>query len=202
MLCLSRDLWLYLQPDRKHRMPIEPTPATATTTGEVNSNNAVKPLYACPSARAKVVLNGEIKVNALLDNGSEVNVMSGQLFRQLDNPPIDTDVKWRINAFNTADEAKASGILGLCHKMSVDIGGVEVDVPIFVVEGSVQDLLLGRPWERAVRASYVNEDDGSYTVHIKSPDGRRVVKFCAVTAIHERNREFARHASNTPALKA
>jgi hypothetical protein len=187
---------------RKHCMPIEPTPVTATTTVKVNSTNVIKPLYACPSARAKVVLNGEIKVNALLDNGSEVNVMSGRLFRQLDNPPIDTDIKWRINAFNTPNEAKASGILGLCHKVSVDIDGVEVDVPIFVVEDSVQDLLLGWPWERAVRASYVNEDDGSYTVHIKNPDGHRVVKFCAVTAIHERNREFARHTFVAQALKA
>jgi hypothetical protein len=185
---------------RKHRMPIEPI--TAATTATVNPTNVVKPLYACASARAKVVLNGEIKVNALLDNGSEVNIMSGRLFKQLDNPPIDTDVKWRINAFNTADGAEASGVMGLCHKMSVDIGGVEVDVPIFVVEDSVQDLLLGRPWERAVRASFINEDDGSYTVHIKSPDGRRIVKFCAVTSMHERNKEFARHTTMVPALKA
>jgi hypothetical protein len=192
---------------RKHRMPIEAT-ATATSTSsetvavDVSSTNPDRPLYACASARAKVVLNGEIKVTALLDNGSEVNIMSGRLFRQLENPPIDTDVKWRINAFNSADGDKASGVLGLCHKMSVDIGGVEVDVPIFVVEDSVQDLLLGRPWEKATRASFVNEDDGSYTVHIKSPDGRRIVKFCAVTAIHERNRQFARHASVAQALKA
>jgi hypothetical protein len=185
---------------RKHRMPIEPN--ASTTTVNANSTRVGKPLYACPSARAKVVLNGEIKVNALLDNGSEVNIMSGRLFQQLDNPPIDTDVKWRINAFNTSDEVEASGVLGLCHKMSVDIGGVEVDVPIFVVKNSVQDLLLGRPWEREVRASFVNEDDGSYTVHIKSPDGRRVVQFVAATAIHERNKEFARHTSVEQALKA
>jgi hypothetical protein len=184
---------------RKHRMPLEPITMTAITTVNVNAISAVKVLYACASGRAKVVLNGEIKCTALLDNGSEVNIMSGRLFRQLDNPPIDTDVKWRINAFNTPEESKASGVLGLCHRMSVDIGGVDVDVPIFVVEDSVQDLLLGRPWERAVRASFVNEDDGSYTVLIKSPDGRRIVKFCAATASHERNREFARHA--TTALK-
>ena len=82
----------------------------------------------------------------------------------------------------------------------MDIGGVDVDVPIFVVEDSIQDLLLGRPWERAVRASFVNEDDGSYTVLIKSLDGRRIVKFCAATASHECNREFAHHA--TAALKS
>ena len=45
-----------------------------------------------------------------------------------------------------------------------------------------------------VRAHYINEDDGSYTVVIKSTDGRRVVQFCAVKGDHERNREYARHA--------
>lgn len=133
---------------RKHRMSIEPVTTTTTImTADVSFASVIKPLHTCPPACAKVVSNGEIKVNVLLDNGSEVNIMSGQLFKQLDNPPIDMDVKWRINTFNTLDEAKASGILGLFHKVSVDIGGVEVDVPIFVVEDSVQDLLLGHPWE-------------------------------------------------------
>ena len=45
-----------------------------------------------------------------------------------------------------------------------------------------------------VRAQYINEDDGSLTVIIKSPDGRRVVQFCAVKGEHERNWEYVRHA--------
>ena len=45
-----------------------------------------------------------------------------------------------------------------------------------------------------MRAEYINEDDGSYTVKIKSPDGRRMVQFCAVKWEHERNREFAGQA--------
>lgn len=112
-------------------MPIESMTATGITTADVNSTNVIKPLYACASAHAKVVLDGEIKVNALLDNGSEVNIISGRLFKQLDNPPIDTDVKWRINAFHTVDGVKLSGVWGLCHKMSLDIGGVQVGIPIF-----------------------------------------------------------------------
>ena len=84
----------------------------------------------------------------------------------------------------------------------MNIGGVEVDIPIFIMKDSVQDLLLGRPWEREVRAVYINEDDGSYTVNIKSPDGRRIVKFCAVSAAHERNRKLARHGPDAQALKA
>ena len=47
-----------------------------------------------------------------------------------------------------------------------------------------------------MRAEYINEDDGSYTVKIKSPDGLRMARFCAVKAEHERNREFVRKAGD------
>lgn len=48
--------------------------------------------------------------------------------------------------------------------------------------------------DSAVRAHFVNEDNGSYVVHIKSFDGLRDAKFCAVGAEHVRNRETARTA--------
>ena len=78
--------------------------------------------------------------------------------------------------------------------MRVDIGGVEVKVPIFVVETCGQDLLLGRPWERLVRLTLINEDDGSVRVEIRSPDGRRAINFKGVNGEHERNRHHARLA--------
>ena len=45
-----------------------------------------------------------------------------------------------------------------------------------------------------VRAQYINEDDRSLTVIIKSLDGCHVVEFCAVKGEHERNREYVRRA--------
>jgi hypothetical protein len=106
--------------------------------------------------------------------------------------PIDTEVRWRINAYNTDSGLEAAGPIGVCHDVPINLGGIEVKQHIFVVEYSNAELILGRPWERAVRASYINEDDGSYTVRIKSQDGRREVQFCAVRGQHERNREYAR----------
>jgi hypothetical protein len=114
------------------------------------------------------------------------------------NLPIDTEIRWRIDTYDSKTNAELDvhGPIGVCHEVPVDIGGVEVKQPIFVVEHCNNDLILGRPWERMVRAEYINEDDGSYTVKIKSPDGLRMVQFCAVKAEHERNREFARSAEN------
>ena len=130
-----------------------------------------------------------------MDNGSEVNMMPRRVFETLDLP-IDTDIRWRINTYNSDTDLEDHGPVGVCHSVPIDVGGVEINQPVFVVEHANQDLLLGRPWERAVRAEYINEDDGSLTARIKSPDGRRVVQFCACKAEHERNREYARHADD------
>ena len=70
---------------------------------------------------------------------------------------------------------------------------LEVKQPIFVVEHCNNDLILERSWERMMRTEYINEDDGSYTIKIRSPNGRRMMQFWAMKAEHERNREFARH---------
>ena len=109
--------------------------------------------------------------------------------------PIDTDIHWRIDTYDSKTNAKLDehGPIGICHEVSVDIGGVDVKQPIFIVEHCNNDLILGRPWERMVRAEYINEDDGSFTVWIKSLDGSRIVQFCGVKAEHERNREFVRN---------
>src|SRR5947207_13160843 len=93
---------------------------------------------------------------------------------------------------NVALEAAES--IGVCHGVSLYIGGVMVRLPVFVVQRSSADLILGLPWERAVWAQYINENDESYTVIIKSPDERNVAQFCAVKGDHERNREYVRHA--------
>ena len=60
--------------------------------------------------------------------------------------------------------------IGVCQDVSLGIGGAEIKVPIFTVRKCNADLILGRPWEHAVGAEHINEDDGSYTVIIKSQD--------------------------------
>jgi hypothetical protein len=204
ILAVSSEISGYLHDQtRKRRIPVDnASPAVASNAGvgsqviDVNVNSGhLKQLYACPSGRAKVTLDRELGVYSLLDNGSEVNMMPRRVFEQMDFP-IDTEIRWRIDTYDSKTNSKLDehGPIGVCHNVPVEIGGVEVKQPIFVVESCNNDLILGRPWERMVRAEYINEDDGSYTVKIKSPDNRRMVQFCAVKAEHERNREFARHA--------
>lgn len=117
-----------------------------------------------------------------------------RIFDQLDFP-INTDIEWRIRTFTK--EAGAYGCMGLCHTVPVDIGGVEVKVPIFVMEDLEHDLLLGRSWGEMARAAFTNENNGDYVCRIKSPDGYRIVQFVAIKAEHPRNRSFAREADGS-----
>jgi hypothetical protein len=138
-------------------------------------------------------LEGELVVEALLDGGSEVCLMPRATFDQL-QLPIDTEINWSIHGYDekVREEVERKGVIGVCHEVSISVGGINVVMPVFVVEHANAALFLGRPWERFVRAEYVNEEDGSLTVRIRSRDGRRIVKFCAAPANHERNRSFAR----------
>jgi predicted aspartyl protease len=160
----------------------------------VNVNHMeVGPLYACASPRVKVTLERGLMVTALIDDGSEISIMPRRVFERL-NIPIDTEINWKINTYEVVKaEAEGKGLLGVCHAVHVNVGGVEVEMPIFVVEDSNSDLLLGRPWEQFVQAQHDNRADGSLWIRIQSADGRRVAQFCAVAANHERNRSYARH---------
>ena len=196
VMAVSPDLAGYMHDQtRKRRVPVNaPVNATASSnaadippeipiTTTVNSAQA-RTFYACTSGYAKTTIDQRVKVIALLDGGSEVNVMPRRVFERLDLP-IDTDIRWRINTYNSDANQEDRGTVGVCHSVPIDIGGVEVNQPVFVVDHSNQDLILGRPWERTVRAEYINEDDGSLIARIKSPDGRRIVQFCACKAEHD-----------------
>jgi hypothetical protein len=150
------------------------------------------PLYACASPRVRTTLENILAVDALIDDGSEISIMPRRVFERL-NIPIDTEINWRINTYETVRaEADGRGLMEVCHSVNVSVGGVAVDIPIFVVEDANSDLLLGRPWERFVQAQSDNRADGSLWICIRTPDGRRCAQFCAVKADHERNRSFAK----------
>jgi len=116
-------------------------------------------------------------------------VMSKKLWKRLEEDlPIDNDVQWSIGSANATQDR----VYGVCHSVCIDIGGVEIKVPVFVLDVALQDLILGRPWERKAHAQYDNRDDGSLYISISAPDDQRKVVFCAVGRTDECNRNKAR----------
>jgi hypothetical protein len=81
----------------------------------------------------------------------------------------------------------------MLHNVKVDVRGIEVKQHIFVASYVFAKLILGRPWDRTTRAAiFANEDHGSYTVTIRSPDNVKEFKVLASSAEHEQNQEFVR----------
>jgi len=205
VLAASSDLSSYLHDQtRKRRMPLETNETNSnstqfvpesdeTQTATVSRAEWEKAYYALPSGHVRVGLPGDIAVSALLDHGSEINLMPLRVFERL-NWPIDMNIDWTINGYDPdiAKKAKAEGVLGVLHDIPLEIGGLVVKQQIFVVPRTGPGLILGRPFERSTRAQTINEDDGSVTVLLRSQDGSKELTFTSVKGQHERNREAVR----------
>jgi len=151
----------------------------------VRWKEALRKLYACASPKCKGRVE-ETEFEMLIDSGSELCLMSKEVFEELDLP-IDLAVDWSVGAANN-QRTKAYGI---CHDIEVSIGGIVTRCRFFVLENVSQDIILGRSWERLVRAKHDNRDDGSCYTTIHDERGNSVT-FCSVPAHHERNRSEAR----------
>ena len=129
-------------------------------------------------------------VMALIDHGSEINIMSADFYRK-GRWPIDTQHGWRVKAATSVTE----DLFGACPNVKVTIGDIEVDQHFFVQEGSTYPIILGQPYITAVRMETKVLDNGSAYAKIRSQDGRRTVQFMTVRPNHERNKQELRDHS-------
>ncbi|MCO5593450.1 hypothetical protein L7F22_047464 [Adiantum nelumboides] len=109
-------------------------------------------------------------VVALVDSGSEINIMSKSLYLK-GNWPIETEHGWRIKAANTAP----GDLYGACPNVKVTIGDVSDEQNFFVQEYSSYPLILGQPFITAVSMETKVLDDGSTYARIRSKDGKKAV---------------------------
>ncbi|RKP16293.1 hypothetical protein ROZALSC1DRAFT_17748, partial [Rozella allomycis CSF55] len=105
-----------------------------------------------------------INVDCIHDSGSEVCVMSEFIFNKL-SLGIDRSINWVMRNAN----ASKTTMIGVIHGCPITIHSITVIVPMFVIDTAEFEVLLGRPWERLVRAQYSNESDGSLWIRIRSP---------------------------------
>jgi hypothetical protein len=123
-------------------------------------------------------------VVALLDHGSEINLMSMDFYKK-GKWPINTKHGWKIRAATCTTEE----LHGACPNVRVKIGDVEIDQHFFVQETSSHPVILGEPYITAARMETKVLDNGSTYARVRSQDGRNSVQFLTVRANHEHNRE-------------
>ena len=83
----------------------QPIPTSHMVSANVRSTAVeTAPLYACVSGRARATVDDAVKIDALLDGGSEICLMPHRIFEKLELP-IDTDINWQINACDQSENA-------------------------------------------------------------------------------------------------
>ncbi|MCO5609182.1 hypothetical protein L7F22_063405 [Adiantum nelumboides] len=130
----------------------------------------------------------EEPILALVDHGSEINLMSMTLY-QKGKWPIDLDHGWRIRAANT----QPGFLYGACANVKVTIGDVSDEQNFFVQDHSSYSLILGQPFIVALRMETKVLDDGSAYARVRSKDGKKAVQFMTVCVNHARNKEGLRN---------
>ncbi|KNE89460.1 hypothetical protein PSTG_17078, partial [Puccinia striiformis f. sp. tritici PST-78] len=120
--------------------------------------------YACPLGYIKIGINGK-EVQALLDNGSMVNVLPKELAVKLGL--IVTERTMNLKGIG----GHKNEILGIAESVRVRIGNIKRSVHFWISSGDVQPI-LGKPFLIDVSASMKYVEAGGETLSINDDDGR------------------------------
>uniref|UniRef100_A9TMH1 Predicted protein n=1 Tax=Physcomitrium patens TaxID=3218 RepID=A9TMH1_PHYPA len=129
----------------------------------------------------------EEPIVALVDHGSEINLMSKDLYKK-QKWPIDMEYGWAIRAANNT----WGELYRACPDVKIRIGDVVMEQHFFVQDTTSYPLILGQPYSTATRMETKVLDDDTTHTRIRSEDGRKVVQFLTVPPNHERNRDRLR----------
>uniref|UniRef100_A9U574 Predicted protein n=1 Tax=Physcomitrium patens TaxID=3218 RepID=A9U574_PHYPA len=111
---------------------------------------------------------------ALVDHGSEINLMSKDLYKK-QKWSIDMEHRWTIRAANNT----WGELYGACLDVKIQIG---------VLRWSNISLFKIKPTWMETNVL----DDGSAYARVRSKDGRKAVQFLTIPPNHERNRDRLR----------
>lgn len=143
------------------RVPVEPTLKT-TNTGEMeeeeDQTEENPSHYACPLGYISISINGK-QIQALLDNGSQVNLLPRELAFKMG-----LMIKERPMNLRGIGGHK-SEIVGIAEYVPVKVGHITKEVHFWVSSATVQPI-LGKPWLIDVSATIKFTDTGTESLSI------------------------------------
>lgn len=105
-------------------------------------------------------------MDAIIDTGSQVNIVREDIAQQFIRKPIDLSKRITMNDANGG----LGHLKGLISNVSFACGGVHTRTGLYVGENVPFQLLLGRPWQRKNFVSIDERSDGTYLL-FKDPQG-------------------------------
>jgi Protein of unknown function (DUF4100) len=155
---------------------------------KLNSGHYTNLHWARSTTEALVRLNNlKEHVRALVDHGSEINIMARSVYEK-GKWPIDVGHGWMLKGANNGK----GELYAACPGVNTKIGDVEVEQNFFVQNVSSYPIILGQPYITAIRMETKVLDNGSHYARIRSLDGKRSVQFNTVVVDHDRNRDQLR----------
>ena len=132
---------------------------------------------------ASIKLNcGGIDLKAEIDSGSSLCIIPHRIFQKMDTAIVRTQKKIRL-----ADNSTTT-VLGLCPAVTVSIGGLKAELPVFVIQDASYDFLLGYPALAYLRAEQTYLENGKSEFKFYCPkNGREFV----VSSINKRNSNYS-----------
>jgi hypothetical protein len=126
--------------------------------------------------------NGTGELLALLDTGSEINLISKDAAEHL-NLPMDLEgSEWSLQGINSGPEF----LLGCCYEVPVEVGGKSFNHHFYVKNGNFtdHDILLGTTWLADYKSniSYGIDPDGkrTMTLQIQEQESKSIVTLQAL----------------------
>jgi len=119
--------------------------------------------------RALKVNIEDSRIEAVLDDGATVCVMSKSCWQKLDQP-VNPERKMSLEVANGFQYQT----YGVVANMPVVIGGIELRLQVQVMDGAPFDFLLGRPFSKLASTVVVNKSNGDQTV-LKDPNSDKVI---------------------------
>jgi hypothetical protein len=104
------------------------------------------------------VMCGNKPITAIIDTGSQLNVVSEECWKQAIRMPL--DIKQTV-AMNDANGGKGT-LSGLVCDVPLKCGAVKTLANLYIGKNAPFDLLLGRPWQQDNRVCIDERKDGTY----------------------------------------
>ena len=122
------------------------------------------PAFCLPLQELDVLVNGSIKVPAILDTGSQIVVIRHDIIQAL-GVPINYQRLIEMEGANSA----TNWTVGCAEDLPLQVGDITVKVHAHVIEHTSFGLLLGRPFQQATLCRIEDMPSGEVEVSVHDP---------------------------------
>ena len=126
--------------------------------------NSQPPAFCLPLQELDILVNGSIKVSAILDTGLQIVVIRHDIVQAL-GVPINHQRLIEMEGANSA----TNWTIGCAESLPLQVGDITFKVHAHVVEHASFGLLLGRPFQQTAHCRFEDLPSGEVEISVRDP---------------------------------